>query len=114
MCRLVEAAPGMVLQGAADSGESAVALATELEPDMVIMDIVMPGLGGVAASRWIKTSRPETVVVLVSSTHPDDLPEAVHDSLADAIVWKPNLRPALLEELWLTHCGSLRGDSSPS
>jgi CheY-like chemotaxis protein len=104
LCDLVRAAPALDLLAAADSGESAVEAATRLDPDMVIMDVVMPGLGGIAAARLIKATSPRTVVVLVSTTHPDDLSREGDDSLvADAVVWKPHLRPRLLEELWFSH-----------
>jgi len=100
LCRLVDAAEGLELVGAADSGETAVSLARQLRPDMILMDVAMPGLGGIEACRTIKTTRPETVVVLVSATHPNELPLEVELSLADAVIWKPTLRPALLQELW--------------
>jgi len=38
----------------------------------------------------------------VSATHPDDLPSPHDLQLADAMVWKPRLRPALIEEIWRT------------
>lgn len=100
LCRLVDAADGLELVGAADSGETAVSLAGQLRPDMVLMDVAMPGLGGIEACRTIKRARPETVVVLVSATHPTELPLEVELSHADAVIWKPTLRPALLRELW--------------
>ena len=103
LCELVRAAPSLDLLAAADSGESAVDVAMRLEPDMVVMDVVMPGLGGVAAARRIKERAPDTVVVLVSTTHPDDLGPEVVDGLVDAVVWKAHLRPQLLEELWFSH-----------
>jgi DNA-binding NarL/FixJ family response regulator len=101
--RLVEATPGMDPVAEADSGESAVAAARELLPDMVVMDVVMPGMGGIDAARRIKAERPATVVVLVSTTHPDDLPREAEESRADEIVWKPELRPSLLESIWRRH-----------
>ena len=113
LCELVRAAPSLDLLAAADSGESAVEVATMLGPDMVIMDVVMPGLGGVAAARSIKAQFPGTLIVLVSTTHPDDLSSEVDDSLADAVVWKPHLRPQLLEELWFSHRGTAGPDISP-
>jgi DNA-binding NarL/FixJ family response regulator len=115
LCELIRAAPSLELLAAADSGESAVDVATSLEPDMVIMDVVMPGLGGIAAARRIKATAPETVVVLVSTTHPDDLACEVADGLVDAVVWKAHLRPQLLEELWFSHRrGSGTGISPPT
>jgi len=101
--RLVAATPGFEVVAEAESGERAVAAAKELQPDLVLMDIEMPGLGGFAAARRIKVDRPSTVVVLVSATHPDDLPSDSACCLADEIVWKPKLRPALLEQMWRNH-----------
>ena len=98
--RLVDAARGMDLMAEADSGEGAVAVARELVPDMVVMDVVMPGIGGIEAARMIKAEQPAIVVVLVSTTHPDDLPREAAESGVDDIVWKPDLRPSLLESIW--------------
>jgi CheY-like chemotaxis protein len=67
------------------------------------MDVFMPGIGGIAAARQIKASRPATIVVLVSTTHPEDLPGEAAASPADEIVWKRELRPSLLEEIWQRH-----------
>jgi len=103
LCRVIDATPGFEVVAEADSGELAVAAATELRPDLVLMDVEMPGLGGLAAARRIKVARPSTLVVLVSATHPEDLPLEAACCLADEIVWKPKLRPALLEEIWRNH-----------
>ena len=87
--------------GLAESGERAVGLAHELKPDMVITDVWMPGLGGIEAARLIKTSLPSTIVVLISTTRPDELPPKADTVGADAIVWKSELEPGLLDEIWL-------------
>ena len=58
----------------AHSGERAIEAVRETEPDMVLMDVWMPGIGGIAAAREIKAGRPSTLVVLISTTHPDELP----------------------------------------
>jgi DNA-binding NarL/FixJ family response regulator len=52
--------------GEASDGETAVALARELRPDIVIMDVVMPGLGGVEATRQIRTGLRDTKVIGLS------------------------------------------------
>src|SRR5215470_7108650 len=70
--RLVEAT-SFEFAAEADSGERAVAVARVLHPDLVLMDVEMPGLGGIEAARLIKRDLPATVVVLVSADHPDDL-----------------------------------------
>jgi DNA-binding NarL/FixJ family response regulator len=97
---LVEATSGLVLAGEADCGEAAVALVRELQPDVVLRDVRLPGLGGVEATNVIKHLRPETIVVLVSTTHPDDLGRDARECGADGVVWKGDLRPKLLDDIW--------------
>jgi two-component system invasion response regulator UvrY len=65
------------------------------------MDVRMPGIGGIEAAERIKAHRPSTVVVLISTTHPDELPLHGADTFVDAVVWKSRLRPRLLDEIWL-------------
>ncbi len=101
--QLIEAVPALASLGVVRSGEAAVEKARELEPDLVLLDVAMPGIGGIGAARLIKAARSATVVVLISTTHPDDLPREASECRADAIVWKAELRPALLEELWRRH-----------
>ena len=87
----------------ADSGERAIEAARETEPDMILMDVWMPGIGGIAAAREIKAGRPSTLVVLISTTHPDELPLQPDDTPRDAVVWKSQLEPRLLDDIWLRH-----------
>ena len=89
--------------GEAQSGEAAVEAVRELEPDMVLMDVRMPGMGGIAAARQIKEYRPSTLMVLISTAHPDELPLEADDMCADAVVWKSELDPRLLDEMWMRH-----------
>lgn len=101
MRTLLEATDNLDPVAEADSAERAIELVTEVEPDMVLMDIWMSGMDGMAAAREIKVRRPATVVVLTSTTHPAELPVAAADLDADAVVWKSDLAPGLLDEIWL-------------
>ena len=69
---------GLEVVGQAATGEEAVELARRLHPDLVLMDITMPGCGGLEATRVIKTELPETRVIVVTvSADDDDLFEAI-------------------------------------
>lgn len=68
---LIGAASDLEVVGEAANGEEAVAMAQRLEPDVVLMDISMPGLDGIRATRAIKRSLP-TVRVLMLTMHEDD------------------------------------------
>ena len=100
---LVSATRELEAVAEADSGERAIEAARDTEPDMILMDVWMPGIGGIAAAREIKASRPSTLVVLISTTHPDELPLQPDDTPADAVVWKSQLEPRLLDDIWLRH-----------
>jgi YesN/AraC family two-component response regulator len=93
----------MVFVGEADSGEQAVTLVDELEPDLVLMDVCMPGLGGVGAAQKIKETHPATVVALISTTNPAELSRSAAECPADALIWKRDLQPDVLVELWERH-----------
>jgi two-component system NarL family response regulator len=67
------AADGVQVVGQARDGEEAVALALELMPDIVIMDLVMPGCDGVSATRQLRDRAPEIQVVILSISDDEDV-----------------------------------------
>lgn len=67
LSELVRSAPDMELVGVAEDGEQAIALASEHEPDVLLMDLSMPGLDGVAATERLLEERPATEVVILTS-----------------------------------------------
>lgn len=68
----LELQPDFTVLGEADSGEAAVRLAAELVPDVVLMDLVMPGMGGVEATRQLKQASPHSQVIVLTSYHEDE------------------------------------------
>jgi two-component system, NarL family, response regulator LiaR len=54
------------------TGEAAVRMAAELVPDVVLMDLVMPGIGGVEATRQVKQASPHSQVIVLTSYHEDE------------------------------------------
>lgn len=75
---VLDAAPGLIVVGEASDGIQAVGAAERLRPDVILMDVRMPGLNGIEATRRISRSLPSTRV-LVLTTY--DLDEAAFDAL---------------------------------
>lgn len=65
---VIDGEPDMEIIGEASDGNQAVALAIELRPDAIVMDIEMPGLSGIEATRRIKKALPD-VTILVLTVH---------------------------------------------
>ncbi len=66
ICSLVESVPGIEVVGQGSSGEQAITLARELRPDIVFMDIRMPGIGGLEATRRILAANSRVKVIVIS------------------------------------------------
>ncbi|MFI0791566.1 response regulator [Micromonospora rubida] len=79
LAALLRAVPHIEVVGEASSGEEAVRLAEATVPDVVLMDVRMPGMGGIAATEQIVRSQPGTVKVIILTTF--DLDEYVYDAL---------------------------------
>ncbi len=65
--RLLETEKDVQVVAEASSGEEAVEVARSLQPDIAVMDIAMPGIGGIEATRAIKKYCPETAVLILSA-----------------------------------------------
>jgi DNA-binding NarL/FixJ family response regulator len=63
---LIAAAPDFVLVGLASSGEEALRDVARLSPELVVMDVVMPGIGGIEAARTMVRRHPGITVLLIS------------------------------------------------
>jgi two-component system, NarL family, invasion response regulator UvrY len=100
---VIEATPGFESLGEVASGEEALPAVDNLNPDLVFIDVRMPGMNGIETARRITAAHPETVVVLISVEDPVDIPSAAETSGAVALVRKENFKPALLVELWAAH-----------
>jgi DNA-binding NarL/FixJ family response regulator len=68
---LIDSQPDMTVIGEAADGDAVVAQAQALQPDVVVMDISMPGTNGLVATRTVKQRQPG-VVVLVLTRHEED------------------------------------------
>ena len=91
-----------VMAGECETGESAVELIRDGDADIVLMDIHMPGMGGIEAARQIRAANPDLIVVLMSTYDVEDLPAAASDCGAVAYLHKERLSPELLSRIWRT------------
>ena len=98
LCSLLEA-HGIEVAGAVGDGQAAVAEALWLDPDLVLMDIRMPGCDGLAATRLIKAQRPEMkILILTTSAEDEDLFEAIKSGACGYLL-KVTSGPAFIEAL---------------
>ena len=115
---LLGAAEGIEVAGAIDSGVQAVAIVTELQPDIVLMDLSMPVMDGIEATRRVLLARPETKVIMLTSfsenarilaalevgaigyllkdTEPEDIIKALRDAADGGVTLSPKAARALL------------------
>ena len=75
------ASPDFVVIAQAGSGEEAVELALALNPDMVLLDVSMPGMGGIAATAQIAAALPHVRIMMLTMS---ETPESLLDALSDA------------------------------
>ena len=99
---VIDASPGFELAGEASSGSEGLAVVERLRPDLVLLDVRMPGMDGVETARRLTASQPEVVVVLITVQEPR---EALGASECGAVTVVPKraFRPSLLRELWSLH-----------
>ena len=72
--RMLADIDGLQVVGEADSGEASLKVARELKPDVVLMDVKMPGIGGLEATRKLLRSHPDVKVVAVTVCEEDPFP----------------------------------------
>ena len=91
---------GFEFAGEASTGAQAIQLVAELHPALVLMDIHMPEMNGIEATRRIVADHPETIVILCSTHDAKDLPTDARASGAIAYVSKEHLSAQRLRDLW--------------
>ncbi len=100
MSLVVREAAGFEVVGEASSGEESIVAAAELLPDLVLMDVNLPGIDGLEATRRLRGGESPPVVLLLSTYDEDVGVRFVAESGAAAYVTKSVFDPVLLREVW--------------
>ncbi|PYL83266.1 MAG: DNA-binding response regulator [Verrucomicrobia bacterium] len=96
---LLSTVPEWEIVGEADNGRDAVSLTSELKPDIVILDIGMPELNGLDATRQIKKKLPETEVLIFTGQETEELVHDVFDSGARSYIMKTDAADHLIDAI---------------
>ena len=99
---VVEATDGFELVGVADTGEASVELARELRPDLVLMDVNLPGMSGTQATRALRRLEPAPVVFLLSTYDRGECDDETQECGASAYITKSRVESDLLRRTWDT------------
>ena len=100
---VVAMTPGFAVTGEAASGEEALTMVESDPPEVVLMDINMPGINGIETTRRITAAHPQTVVILLSTYAADELPADARTCGAATYVNKEEFGPEVLRRLWSEH-----------
>ncbi|QWP77972.1 response regulator transcription factor [Lysobacter sp. K5869] len=96
---LLRLAPGFVVVAEADDGEDAVAMARMHVPDVVLLDLMMPGIGGVAAARGIRAASPRSHIMVLTSSDDEALAFAAIEAGAQSFLPKSTRGETLLQAI---------------
>ena len=97
---VVEMSDGFEVAGEAESGEEGVELAAELRPDLVLMDVYLPGIDGLEATRRITATEAAPQVLVMSTHESEEFAEAALAAGAIAFVPKSQFGMDELESAW--------------
>jgi two-component system, NarL family, invasion response regulator UvrY len=96
---VIDATPGFEAIGEATSGQEALEAVSRLAPELVLLDVRMPGMSGIEVARRLSAMHPNVLVVLISIEERIDVPSAGQLS-AVPFVRKQDFGPRLLRRLW--------------
>ncbi len=103
---VVEVTDGFDVVGEAETGEDSVTMAQELQPDLVLMDVNLPGINGLDATRQILTGSDAVVVLLLSTYEEEEYAPRAAECGAAAYIPKAVFGPDRLETAWAAATGA--------
>jgi two-component system invasion response regulator UvrY len=97
---VVDATPGFEMVGEASSGEHTLDVVEALQPDLVFVDVRMPGIDGIETAALLHRAHPGVVVVLISLEEPAHLPDDAASCGAAELLRKQDFGPPTLRRVW--------------
>jgi DNA-binding NarL/FixJ family response regulator len=97
---VIEATPGFDFLGEATTGEDAILQVAVLRPHLVLMDVRMPGIGGLEAARRMTHADDSRIAVILISANPFTVSSGAVPPRAIGLVGKERLCPRSLQALW--------------
>ncbi|MGA9853389.1 MAG: UvrY/SirA/GacA family response regulator transcription factor [Gammaproteobacteria bacterium] len=102
---ILEDTPDVRIAGEAESGEAAIPLCRELKPDVVLMDVSMPGIGGLEATRKLLTRNPAVKVIVVSVHATEPYPLRLMEAGAHGYLTKDCAAEEIVNAIRQVHAG---------
>ena len=102
---VVESTDLFEVVGTLETAEAVTAAVVELRPDLILMDVNLPGIDGMQASRQLREQHPEVAVILLSSYDEAEFADLSSDCGAAAYVPKSSFGPDRLEDTWADIAG---------
>jgi DNA-binding NarL/FixJ family response regulator len=102
---MLQTQPGLIVVGEAADGDQAVGAAGRLAPDVVLMDIRMPGIGGIEATKRITRLRPQTRVLVITTYDLDEYAFGALDAGAAGFLLKDTRPDDLVAAIRAVHSG---------
>jgi DNA-binding NarL/FixJ family response regulator len=102
---VVEATDGFEVVGESETGEAGVQAARDLNPDLVLMDVNLPGIDGLEATRQILDGSDTVVVLLLSTYEEEEYGPRAAECGAAAYIPKSSFEPDRLAEAWASASG---------
>jgi two-component system, NarL family, response regulator LiaR len=110
-CHLIDEERDLQVVGRASNGEQSVTMAKELQPDVAVIDVSMPGLNGIDAAKQIRMNCPKTAILMVSAYDNESFIVASFQSGATGYLLKSDPFSEVIDAIRMVHRGKIVYDS---
>jgi len=112
VCAIMAQEPDLHVVGEAEDGAEAMRLVQALQPDIILLDLILPRVPGLEVLRWLKEECPQIKVVIMTAYTEDAYRQAAVDNGADAFLCKKTLVATLLPTIRCLRSARDRGSET--